>query len=83
MASTALSLCRAWLSCWRTTTHLSEERTGCSNEDREVQIALNEWITGLDVVDSHSKGFPLFCSIGEGGASGTLQWRLLLKQVGK
>ena len=35
---------RAWLSCWRTTTHLSEERTGCSNEDREVQIALNEWI---------------------------------------
>ena len=34
---------RAWLS-WRTTTHLSEERTGCSNEDREVQIALNEWI---------------------------------------
>ena len=35
---------RAWSSCWRTTTHLSEERTGCSNEDREVQIALNEWI---------------------------------------
>ena len=25
-------------------------------------------MNGLDVVDSHSKGFPLFCSIGEGGS---------------
>ena len=81
VASTALSLCRAWHRCLRDSSvrRKNRQRGGCKNEDRGggAKCKLRS-MNGLDEADSHSKGFPpLLLHQGRRG----VQWIILLKQV--
>ena len=73
VASTALSLCRAWHRCLRDSSvrRKNRQRGGCKNEDRGrgSKCKLRS-MNGLDEADSHSKGFPSsFVASGKEGSS--------------